>query len=150
MTETKFTNELEYLLDGARRGIVSLATFYQCLTRSWVYILCNKEWDGKSADPELKTMMIPERAGSDQLYIALFTDQAHTDTWRKAFPEYAYPLKVLAGAMLRFTNERVGIAVNPGHEVGVQIKPPGVTEMRQLFGDGLPVRRDVSGGKGNA
>ena len=67
MSEPKPTNELEYLIQGALADLVSIGTLYTVVLRTSVWILCDREWDGRTPDPELKTLVMQPAEGPQML-----------------------------------------------------------------------------------
>lgn len=140
----EFKNELEYILAGARDGIVNIKTFYEVLLKSPVYLLCNKPWDGKTQDSELQALIMKLQDGSE--LIAMFTDESRVRAARNQFKEYSYPTLVAAFGVLQGLSANTGVSVNPGAELGVQIKPDGVRQLKELIQASAITRTPAAGG----
>lgn len=133
-------NELEYLIEGGRRDMVSIGTLYQVLVRSQVYVLCNKAWDGKTPDPEMKTLLMKPEDGSADL-LPVFTHPSRAGLALEKYPDYPILNKTPAALALVHVGGTVGLAINPGSSFDIQITGPGIDQLKQVFGPkpNLPV-----------
>jgi hypothetical protein len=131
---TELKNELEFLIDCGREGKVTMATIYQALIRSSIIVLMNKEWDGRTQDPELKAMMLQDKDGNNLM--VTFTDESRTAEIKARHPEFTHEKVVPVAPMLDNLDEQIGLIINPGQSVGVQITPEGLKELKEQFGYG--------------
>jgi hypothetical protein len=127
------TTEIDYLVDGVRRQLVSLGTLYQVLLRSEVWVLCNKTWDGKTKDPELQTLIIKDADGKAD-FLPVFSVEAHAATAQAKFPAYPTLNKMPAQAVVQHAGVTTGLAINPGTGFSMHILPQGVDQLRKVFG----------------
>lgn len=130
-------NELDYLIEGGRRDLVSIGTVYQVLVRSQVYVLCNKAWDGKSPDPSLKTLLMKPEGEMPDMF-PIFTDPKHAKLALEKYPDYQVLNQTPAALALTHCGGKVGLAINPGGRFDVQITPSGIDQLKQLFGPKPP------------
>ena len=126
-------NELEYLIDGARRELVSIGTLWQVLLRSEVYVLCDKEWDGRTADPSMKTLLMSPGKGEADL-LAVFTAPVRAELALSKYGDYQKLVKVPGGLALHQHGGKLGIAVNPGGAFDMQMAPDAIDKLKQAFG----------------
>jgi len=126
-------NELEYLIDGARRELVSIGTLWQTLLRTELYVLCDREWDGRTADPSLKTLLMAPGKGEADL-LAVFTSPLRADLALKKYADYPKLVKVPGGLALHQVGGKLGLAVNPGGAFDMQIPPQALDTLKQALG----------------
>lgn len=126
-------NELEYLIEGGKKELVSIGTLYQVLARSQVYVLCNKEWDGKSADPELKTLVLKPGDGSPD-FLPIFTAPLRAGLALEKYPDYPVLNKTPASFALVHVGGNTGLAINPGGLFDLQVTPQGLDQLKAAFG----------------
>lgn len=131
--KTQPLNELEYLIDGASRDLVSIGTLWQVLLRSELYVLCDKEWDGRTADPSLKTLLMAPGKGEADL-LAVFTAPARAELALKKYAEYQKLVKVPGGLALHQVGGKLGLAVNPGGAFDMQMPPQALDTLKQTLG----------------
>lgn len=132
MTEVKPDNELEYLIQGALANLVSIGTLYTVAMRTNIWLLANKPWDGKTADPELKTLVIQPEQGAGML--PFWTSEARTVFAAGKYPDYPHAVQVMGAVLFTQAGGKVGLAVNPGDHFQIQLSPEGVDQLRQVFG----------------
>jgi hypothetical protein len=138
MSDPKPVNELEYLIQGADLDLVSIGTLYTVLLRTPVWILANKPWDGRQADPELKTLVMAPEGGPQMLPV--WTDNARTATARERYPEYPHAVQVMGGLVLTQAGGVTGLVFNPGDAFQLQLTPEGIDQLRQAFGPRVPAK----------
>jgi len=126
-------NELEYLIDGASRDLVSIGTLWQVLLRSELYVLCDKEWDGRTADPSLKTLLMAPGNGEADL-LAVFTAPQRAEKALQKYADYQKLVKVPGGLALHQVGGKLGLAVNPGGAFDMQMPPQALDTLKQSLG----------------
>jgi hypothetical protein len=126
-------NELEYLIAGARRDLVSAATLWIALQRSHVYVLCDREWDGKSVDGPLNTLLMKPEDGSADL-LAVFTDPERAAYALQKYPDYKVVNKVPGMLALFQVGGDRGLALNVGEAFELSIAPVGIDQLKQAYG----------------
>lgn len=130
-------NELEYLIEGGKKELVSIGTLYQVLVRSQVHVLCNKEWDGKTADPDLKTLVLKPGDGSPDV-LPVFTTTFRAGLAMEKYPDYPVLNKVPASFALMHVGGTTALGINPGGLFDLQITPQGIDQLKVAFGPKLP------------
>jgi hypothetical protein len=126
-------NELEYLIDGGSRDLVSIGTLWQVFLRSEVYVLCDKDWDGRTADPTLKTLIMAPGAGAPDL-LAVFTSPPHAELAKSKYADYPKLVKVPGALALHQVGGKLGLAVNPGGAFDMQMAPDAIDKLKDAFG----------------
>ena len=126
-------NELEYLIDGASRDLVSISTLWQVFLRSEFYVLCDKDWDGRTPDPTLKTLIMAPGAGAPDL-LAVFTTPPRAELARTKYADYPKLVKVPGGLALHQVGGKLGLAVNPGGAFDMQMAPEALDKLKETFG----------------
>ena len=126
-------NEIEYLIEGGRRDLVSLGTLYQVLMRSQVYLLCDKQWDGKTADPTMKTLVMKPEDGSGDV-LPIFTTPLRAGLAIEKYTDYPVLNKAPALFALVHTGGTTGLAINPGGLFDLHITALGVDQLKAAFG----------------
>lgn len=126
-------NELEYLIEGGKKELVSIGTLYQVLVRSQVHVLCNKEWDGKTADPELKTLVLKPDDGTPDV-LPIFTTAFRAGLAMEKYPDYPVLNKVPAAFALMHVGGKTALGINPGGLFDLQITPQGIDQLKVAFG----------------
>lgn len=126
-------NELEYLIEGGKRELVSIGTLYQVLLRTQVHVLCNKEWDGAVADSDLKTLVMKPEDGSPSM-LPIFTTPLRAGLAMSKYPEYPFLNKAPALLALVHAGNGVALAINPGGLFDLQITPQGIDQLKTAFG----------------
>jgi hypothetical protein len=126
-------NELEYLIEGGRKDLVSIGTLYQVLLRSQVHVLCNKEWDGKTVDNEMKTLVMKPDDGTAD-FLPVFTTPLRAGLAMSKYPDYPFLNKAPAALALALCGGKTGLAINPGSLFDLQITPQGIDQLKAAFG----------------
>jgi len=130
-------NELEYLIEGGKKDLVSIGTLYQVLVRSKVHVLCNKEWDGKTPDPELKTLVLKPGDGQPD-FLPVFTTPFRAGMALEKYPDYPVLNEAPAAFALMHVGGNTGLAVNPGGMFDLQLSPVSLDQLKQVFGPKAP------------
>lgn len=134
MTDKKAPqNELEYLIEGGRRDLVSIGTLWQVMLRSEMYVLCDKEWDGRTADPSLKTLLMSPGNGQPDM-LAVFTAPVRAELALTKYPDYQKLVKIPGGLALHQVGGKMGLVVNPGADFDMQLAPDALDKLKQMFG----------------
>jgi hypothetical protein len=130
-------NELEYLIEGGKKELVSIGTLYQVLVRSQVYVLCNKEWDGKNADPDLKTLVLRPGEGESDV-LPIFTTTFRAGLAMEKYAEYPVLNKVPAAFALLHAGNGTALGINTGGLFDLQITAQGIDQLKAAFGPKPP------------
>ena len=122
-------NELEHALVQAQARTLSVADFFSRLVASKVVLLLDKEipevgvWDN-SISP---LVLMSPRGGSA---LAVFTSLERATSMCQDSKQHKYALLAEFSWVLRGVTPDVGIVVNPGWPVGVEIDPARVAELK--------------------
>lgn len=147
----RINNELEFLIQAGRDGNVSLGTIFQCLMRSPVYMVLNKPL--KEGDPlnEVQGLMVQNEDGSQMLTV--FTGEERTERFRGQQPGYDHPARFPATLLLDNMHDSMGLVINPGLSVGMQITADGVRNLKRELGKGwlrnIPAPEEGEGADGS-
>jgi|SRR5215831_19760122 len=123
------SNDLERALVAAQQGHLPVLSFLQILKVSKVFILIDKElgpsdvWDN-SASP----MVLSNPKGVPVL--AMFTAPERSGDWPRRQPRFKYGLLADFAWVLKGIAPHVGVVLNPGLAVGLEIEPSTVSELR--------------------
>ena len=122
-------NELESHLLQAQLGQSSIAEFLDRLLAAEVFVLVDKEpgprslWDN-SASP----LVLANAAGLP--VFPMFTAQERFTLWNKQFPQFKYWMLVPFQSLLRGVADDVGIVINPGKTVDLELAPEAVANLK--------------------
>lgn len=140
-------NELEFAIKSGREGNLSLATVFQVLLRSSVWVLLNKEVEEGDKPEDIQALLVKDENGKP--LIAMFSQAEHAEWVKEKNPDYPHPRQVPAAGLIDSIAPHVGIVINPGLPVSVQIHAGGVVECKNKLGHGflknIPVEAGDSG-----
>lgn len=129
MPEFKAANLLEQTLLDAQLGKTPSSVFFNVLHDAQVYILLNQPLDEEGAWVEgTEPLVLQSEAGA--AVIAAFTSPERADMWRDIARAYCHGEIVDFLWVLRGAVNDVGIALNPGSEVGLELSAEMVQRMR--------------------
>ena len=122
------SNELERVLVQAQSGTLSVDDFFERLLASQVALLLDKEvpesgWDNSSSPLVLKS----PRGGN---VLAAFTEVDRATLMSQRSSSHKYALLVDFQWVLKGVAPGLGIVLNPGWPVGVEIEPTRVAELK--------------------
>lgn len=127
-------NELEFLIQAGRDGKVSLGTIFQCLLRSPVHMVLNRPVDDPSQPGDVQGLMVQNEDGSQMLTV--FTGESRTEHFRGQQPGYDHAARFPATMLLDNMLDSMGLVINPGLSVGMQITADGVRNLKRELGQG--------------
>lgn len=122
-------NELESHLLQAQLSQSSIAEFLDRLLAAEVFVLVDKDpgpsglWDN-SASP----LVLANAAGLP--VFPVFTSKERFVLWHKQFPQYKYWMLVPFPSLLRGIADNVGIVLNPGKTVDLELAPEAVANLK--------------------
>jgi hypothetical protein len=114
---------------GAQRGAVSINDFLASLVEAKVFVLLDKDpgpsgkWDN-TASP----LVLNSQGGVPML--AVFTAPERSSGWPLRFPQYSFGLLTDFRWLLRGVASGVGLVINPGSVVGLEMPPSGIEQLR--------------------
>lgn len=126
-------NEIEYLIAGTRRELVSVGTLWVSMMRAPLWVLCDREWDGKENDKPLNALTMQAEAGQPEV-LAVFTDPRHAEFAKGKYPDYPVLNKIPAPMAMFQVGGARGMAINPGGTFDATIPPHIVDQLKQAFG----------------
>ncbi|MEE8119305.1 MAG: SseB family protein [Gammaproteobacteria bacterium] len=134
MSEFEPKNELEYLMQGAKQGIVGIPTVYISLLQQEIVILCNTDWDGRSKPPsDLQALMFTDQDKGTRISV-MFTDEERATRMQEKYEGYSFPVRVSGSIIMQQMKDDFGFVVNPGMSVSMQVEPEGVQQLIETFG----------------
>jgi hypothetical protein len=127
--EFRPANDLEIALMNAQGGVISIDDFLTSLLASQVFMLVDKDlgpsgyWDN-TATP----LVINNQSGMPML--AIFTSPDRSAGWPQRFPQYSYGLLTQFRWLLKGIVKGVGLVMNPGCAVSLEMPAEGVVQLR--------------------
>ena len=132
MIEPDFSpaNPLEHSLLRAQQGTGSPADFFDELIKSQVFVLLDKEIGPEGRwDPSINMCVLTNASGSP--VVAAFTAPERSSPWHERLPQFQYGLLVSSTWLLGGLGPGVGVVLNPGHPVGVELAPEAIDRLKQ-------------------
>lgn len=121
-------NALEECLVQAQAGEVSVGEFLELLLVSNVVVLLDNEIKGDTWNNSSRPLILRSPTGRDVL--ALFSSLDRATPWSARMPEYKFALEAPFAWIIKSVGAQLGIVMNPGHPVGVEITPEQIAELR--------------------
>jgi hypothetical protein len=132
MNEAAFSplNPLEETLLQAQLGAAPASDFFSELLGSQVFVLLDKDLgpDGQW-DPSINFCVLTNAAGAPVL--AAFTAPERSAPWYQHLPQFQFGLSVGFAWLMQGLGPDVGVVINPGHGVGVELAPEAIARLRQ-------------------
>lgn len=127
-------NELEFLIQSGRDNKVSLGTIFQAALRSTLWMVTNREL--KEGDPltNVQSLMVKDEDGNSMLTV--FTGTERCKHFIGHHEGYDYPTPFPGPLLLDNMNEEMGLVINPGLPVGIQITADGIRSLKREVGRG--------------
>ena len=127
---------LNAALDAAAGGPDQVLNFIQVLSRSRIYVLTDRAWDGRTApDSGMRLMLVSDGANEQQTMLAVFTDAEHASTCVQSFGDTAHAFRNVAQVDMTWAllglPANAGIMVNPNTARGFRISPEVGTRLRR-------------------
>ena len=130
-SQTQFepVNDLEAHLLKAQLGRTPATEFLDQLLSSQVVVLLDKD-PGPSGvwDNSVSPLILSNASGSPVL--AMFTAPERSTSWYKQLPRFEFGLLVQFQWLLRGIASNVGVVINPGHSVGLELAPEAVADLK--------------------
>jgi hypothetical protein len=122
-------NDLERALALTQSGQLPVPELMQTLLASQVFVLLDKDpGPGLAWDNTAVPLILRNAAGSPML--AIFTAPERSSTWPSQLPAFAYGLLVSFSWLLKGIASGVGVVVNPGLSIGMEVPAFGVDALR--------------------
>jgi hypothetical protein len=125
----KPANPLEDALVKAQSGAISITDFLANLIGSQVFVLLDKDpgpsgkWDN-TASP----LVVNSQTGTPMLVV--FTAPERSTGWARRAPQYTFGLLTDFRWLLKGITSGVGLVINPGSTIGLEMPPSGVEQLR--------------------
>ncbi|MEA5445456.1 SseB family protein [Gammaproteobacteria bacterium AB-CW1] len=127
-------NELEFLIQAGRDGKVSLGTIFQCLLRSPLYMVMNQPVQPGDRLNDVQGLMVTDKEGGQLLTV--FTAEERTEDFCRKQEGFEHPTRFPAPILLDNMRDDMGLVINPGLTVGIQVTAKGVRSLKREFGQG--------------
>lgn len=124
-------NDLEKSLLACQEDAAHWPAFVSALLASQIFILIDGE-PPPDAESEPKPLVLESPSGFDALL--LFTTPGRATPFAQRFPQFAHGLLVDCRWLLSRIGPGLGLAINPGWEVGLEMAPHGFAKFRKDFG----------------
>lgn len=127
---------LNAALEAAVGGPDQILNFIQVLSRSRVYVLTDRNWDGRTPpDSGMRLMLVSDGTNQQQTMLAVFTDAEHAATCVQSFGDMAHAFRNvvqvdMAWALLGLP-ANAGIMVNPNTPRAFRVSPEVGTRLRR-------------------
>jgi len=126
------TAELEYLLEGAKKGKVSIVTVYQALLRAPLYAMFDRLMDPDNLDASANALVF-ETSDMGKLMV-LFTAPEHAELIQADLGEFSHPGQLAGEYVISSLASDTGIIMNPGHDLGMKLSAEGLSRLKSDFG----------------
>lgn len=139
MSDAEFVpgNALETALVLAQQGKASTPDFLNQLVGSQVFVLLDKELGPEGQwDPAINLCVLTNAKGNPM--VAVFTAPERAIPWSERLPQFQHGLLVNPTWLIQGLGPTVGIVVNPGHPVGVELSPDAVRQMKDVIAAATP------------
>jgi len=121
-------NVLETSLLSAQSGQLEVGVFLNMLMDSQVFILLDKEVVGTTWDNSVTPLILTNKAGT--AVMAMFSAPERSTPWSSRNPTYGYGLLVAFEWIIKGLGSGMGVVLNPGHPVGLEITPDEIDRLR--------------------
>lgn len=123
-------NPLEQTLVDAQQGRLPPSVLFAALYASQVVVLVNRDLgvDGQWTE-ETALLVLNSPAGTP--VIAAFTAPERIADWPERSPEFRHPLRVDFRWLIDGITEEVGLVLNPGLPVGLELAPEMIVKLQQ-------------------
>jgi len=126
-------NELERRLRAVVTGQTGIEPFIEELVRIQVFILVHGK--AEPAPPStMRPLVLPSSQGFPGLCI--FTSPDRSIPVQQNHPEFQTGLQVAFTWVLQATSTALGLVVNPGWDIAIELPPQGLARLRQDVNDG--------------
>ena len=123
-------NALEKALLKAKSDGSSMGAFLTELVRSNVFVLADKAGYSESGfDPSINLCVLTNRSGSS--VVPVFTAQELATPWHERQAHFRYGILVDAASLINGLESGVGLVLNPGTTVGVEIPSDVINSIKQ-------------------
>ncbi len=123
-------NDLEVRLVQAQDGTLPAPEFLDSLLADQVFVLLDKpvgpdaDWD-ESINPLVLT------SEAEEPMFAVFSAVERASAWSEQLPQFENALQVKMSWLLSAISDGVGIVLNPGFDLGMEMIPDAVVQLKQ-------------------
>ncbi|GAB3387847.1 SseB family protein [Lysobacter fragariae] len=123
------SNDLETHLLNAQLGHIPESDFWDTLLPAKVVVLLDKDpGPGGVWDNSVSPLILSNADGS--LVLAMFTAPERSTPWHKRVPQFAFGMAVPFQWLLQGIANNVGIVINPGYTVGLEMSPDAIAVLK--------------------
>lgn len=128
-------NPIEQTLFDAQHGRLPASALFAALYASKVFVLVNRDVgvDGEWTD-ETTLLVLNSPAGTS--VIAAFTALERTEGWPERSQEFRHALHVDFRWLIEGITDEVGLVLNPGSPVGLELAPEMIVKLQQSLAAG--------------
>jgi hypothetical protein len=127
-------NDLEQQLLFAQNGRLAVADFVAALVDSQVFVLLDSEVPDSGEMTGVQPLQLADEQGNNVL--AAFTSPERSSPMAARFPEFKFGLLVAFRWLLQAGPSDVGLVINPGSTVGLELPASGLAHIKRDFGIG--------------
>lgn len=132
MNEEDFmpTSSLEHALLKAKNDAGSMGEFFAEFVRSNIFVLADRSvYSEAGFDPSINLCVLTNKSGSS--VVAAFTAREMATRLHESQPRFRYGILVDATSLINGLESGVGLVLNPGHPVGVEIPSGVINSLRE-------------------
>lgn len=112
-------NALEDALVEAQQGRLDAQGFLDTLMRARVFVLIDKDPHAQDWDNTATPLVLPNEGGLPVM--AVFTAAERAEIWPARIPQFPHGLPTDFQTLVRGIAKEVGVVINPGHAVGMEL-----------------------------
>lgn len=124
----KPVNELELILATGLEGRLTARRLNETLLASQLHVMTDKEMQPGVWDMSAATLIVPSQRGFE--VIPMFTSPVRYAEFPGWYPQFPHSQLVDFTWMLRGVGEGVGLHINPGWPVGLELQPDQVASLK--------------------
>lgn len=123
-------NELEVRLLQAQDGSLDAAGFLDALLAEQVFVLLDKPVGPDNDWDETINPLVLTSEGGEPMF-AVFSAPERAVPWNDELPQFEHALQVEFLWLLGVISDEVGVVLNPGYPVGMEMVPDAVVQLKQ-------------------
>ncbi len=123
-------NDLELRLMQAQDGTLAAPAFLDSLLADQVFVLLDKAVDADAEWDDSITPLVLTSEANEPMF-AIFSAVERAAPWSEQLPQFENALQVDMRWLLTAMSDGVGIVLNPGFDVGMEMIPDAVAQLKQ-------------------